>query len=100
MKKSLIAVMLGLIMAVSLVGCGGCGTEVSEVAEEVTEEPTEVATEVVDEEEPTEVAEEVVEEPTTEEETPAVEETSPYSYTELNQVMYAQSTVNVRELPE
>ena len=101
MKKSLVAVMLGLIMTVSLVGCGGCGTE---VAEEVTEEPTEVVEEVAEEE--TEVATEVVEEPATEvveevaEETPAVEEVSPYSYTELNQVMYAQSTVNVRDLPE
>ena len=103
MKKSLVAVMLGLMMTVSLVGCGGCGTEVAEeVATEVVEEPTEVveeveSTEVVEEvaeevtEEPTEVAEEVVEE------TPVV---SPYSYTELNQVMYAQSTVNVRDLPE
>lgn len=98
MKKSLVAVMLGLMMTVSLVGCGGCGTE------EVEEEPTEVVEEVAEEE--TEVATEVVEEPATEvveevvEETPAVEEVSPYSYTELNQVMYAQSTVNVRDLPE
>lgn len=104
MKKSLVAVMLGLIMTVSLVGCGGCGTE--------TEESTEaeiVRVEVLDaptEEVETEVVEEVVEEPATEvseevaEETPAVEEVSPYSYTELNQVMYAQSTVNVRDLPE
>ena len=106
MKKSLVAVMLGLIMTVSLVGCGGCGTEVvEEVAEEVTEEPTEVVEEVAEEE--TEVATEVVEEPATEvsgepavEETTAVEEVSPYSYTELNQVMCAQSTVNVRDLPE
>ncbi len=30
MKKSLVAVMLGLMMTVSLVGCGGCGTEVVE----------------------------------------------------------------------
>ena len=103
MKKSLVAVMLGLMMTVSLVGCGGCGTEVvEEETTEVVEEPTEVVEEVA-EEEPTEVAEEVVEEPATEEvaeETPAVEEVSPYSYTELNQVMYAQSTVNVRDLPE
>ena len=118
MKKSLVAVMLGLMMTVSLVGCGGCGTEVAEeeteaeiVRVEVLDAPTEeVETEVEEEEEPTEVAEEeptevveevaeeVTEEPAVEE-TP-VEETSPYSYTELNQVMYAQSTVNVRDLPE
>lgn len=100
MKKSLVAVMLGLMMTVSLVGCGGCGTEVAEeVATEVVEEPTEVVEEVV-EEPATEVATEVVEEPATEVVEPAVEEVSPYSYTELNQVMYAQSTVNVRDLPE
>ena len=94
MKKSLVAVMLGLMMTVSLVGCGGCGTE--------TEESTEakivsVEVEVLDaptEEVETEVSEEVAEETT------AVEEASPYTYTELNQVMYAQSTVNVRDLPE
>ena len=103
MKKSLVAVMLGLIMTVSLVGCGGCGTEVVEeeteaeiVRVEVLDAPTEeVETEVEEEEEPTEVVEEVAEEVV--EETPVV---SPYSYTELNQVMYAQSTVNVRDLPE
>lgn len=34
-------------------------------------------------------------------EAPVAEEpASPYSYTELNQTMYAQSTVNVRDLPE
>ena len=121
MKKSLVAVMLGLMMTIAMTGCGGCGTEevaieteateVVEETEEVVEETeveteevveeTEVETEVVEEvaEEPTEVETEVAEEPATEEveETPVV---SPYTYTELNQVMYAQSTVNVRDLPE
>lgn len=75
MKRSLVAVTLGLMMAVAMTGCGGCGTE-----------------EVVE----TEAIEEATEEPAKE----AVEEVSPYTYTELNQVMYAQSTVNVRDLPE
>lgn len=106
MKKSLVAVMLGLMMTVSLVGCGGCGTEVVEEeteAEIVRVEVLDAPTEEVETEVATEVVEEVTEEPTTEEETTVVEETpvvSPYSYTELNQVMYAQSTVNVRDLPE
>lgn len=109
MKKSLVAVMLGLMMTIAMTGCGGCGTEevaieteATEVVEETTEvvvEETEVETEVVEEvsETETEVETEVVEEEV--EETP-VEEVSPYTYTELNQVMYAQSTVNVRDLPE
>lgn len=100
MKKSLVAAMF----AVMMISLAGCGTEVktiettevvteTETEESVVEEETEKSTEVVEEtEEPTE-AEEVTE--------VAVEEpSSPYSYTELSQTMYAQSTVNVRDLPE
>lgn len=95
MKKSLVAVMLGLIMAVAMTGCGGCGTEeTTEVVTEVMEEDTEVVAD-----EPTEIETEVTEEPA-EEENPVSEEISPYTYTELNLVMYAHSTVNVRDLPE
>ena len=54
---------------------------VEEVTE--TEEPTEVVEEVTEVPEPTEVA-----------------EVSPYTYTDLSQTLYAQSTVNVRDLPE
>lgn len=62
------------------------------------------ATEVVEESETVEATETEVAE-ATETETPAEapvaeEPSSPYSYTELSQTMYAQSTVNVRDLPE
>ena len=98
MKKSLVAAMFAVMM-ISLVGCGKASEpktiETTEVVEEVTE-TLEAATEV-------EAHDEVAEEPT---EAPAAEESvaeepaSPYSYTELSQTMYAQSTVNVRDLPE
>ena len=101
MKKSLVAAMFAVMM-ISLVGCGKASEpktiETTEVVEEVTE--TEEATEAV---EKTTETEEVAEEPT---EAPAAEEpvaeepASPYSYTELSQTLYAQSTVNVRDLPE
>lgn len=99
MKKSLVAAMFAVMM-ISLVGCGKASEpktiETPEVVEEVTEEATETvekATEV------SEVAEEPTEAPAAEE--PVAEEpASPYSYTELSQTMYAQSTVNVRDLPE
>ena len=103
MKKSLVAVMLGLMMTIAMTGCGGCGTEEVAIETEATEEveETEEVVEETEVEATEEVAEETTEEPATEavEETP-VEEASPYTYTELNQVMYAQSTVNVRDLPE
>ena len=102
MKKSLVAAMFAVMM-ISLVGCGKASEPMPIEATEVVEEVTE--TEVVEE---TTEAEEVAEEPTeapTEEEAPAEEPaaeepSSPYSYTELSQTMYAQSTVNVRDLPE
>lgn len=98
MKKSLVAAMFAVMM-ISLVGCGKASEpktiETTEVVEEVTE--TEEAVEKTTETE--EVAEEPTEAPAAEE--PAAEEpASPYSYTELSQTMYAQSTVNVRDLPE
>lgn len=101
MKKSLVAAMFAVMM-ISLVGCGKASEpktiETTEVVEE--SETVEEATEIVEE---TTETEEVAEEPT---EAPAAEESvaeepaSPYSYTELSQTMYAQSTVNVRDLPE
>lgn len=100
MKKRLVAAMFAVMM-ISLVGCGKASepmpieaTEVveeSETVEEVTEtEPVEETTET----------EEVAEEEAPAEEPVAEEPASPYSYTELSQTMYAQSTVNVRDLPE
>lgn len=88
------------VMMISLVGCGKASEpktiETPEVVEEVTEEATETVEETTETEE---VAEEPTEAPAAEE--PVAEEpASPYSYTELSQTMYAQSTVNVRDLPE
>lgn len=87
MKKRLVAAMFAVMM-ISLVGCGKASEPMPIEATE-TVEVTEVS-------EPTETEEvsETVEEPVAE------EPSSPYSYTELNQTMYAQSTVNVRDLPE
>lgn len=102
MKKKLVAVMLGIMMSFALVGCGdkttesAVATETEMVTEAVTEESTEVIEEVTETEEPTEVVEEVTEVP----EPTEVAEVSPYTYTDLSQTLYAQSTVNVRDLPE
>lgn len=87
------------VMMISLVGCGKASEpktiETTEVVEEVTEEATETVEKTTEVEE---VAEESTEAPA---EAPVAEEpASPYSYTELSQTMYAQSTVNVRDLPE
>lgn len=98
MKKNLVAAMFAVMM-ISLVGCGKASEpmpiEATEVVEEVTEEATE--TEEVTE---TEVVEATAETEAPAEEPVAEEPSSPYSYTELSQTMYAQSTVNVRDLPE
>lgn len=102
MKKKLVAVMLGIMMSFALAGCGdkttesAVATETEMVTEAVTEELTEVVEEVTETEEPTEVVEEVTEVP----ESTEVVEVSPYTYTDLSQTLYAQSTVNVRDLPE
>lgn len=103
MKKRLVAAMFAVMM-ISLVGCGKASEpmpiEATEVVEEVTETET-VVEETTETEEVVEATETEApaEEPAAEE--PAAEEpSSPYSYTELSQTMYAQSTVNVRDLPE
>ena len=93
MKKRLVAAMFAVMM-ISLVGCGKASEPMPIEATEVVEEVTETETEVVEEATETEVAEAPAEEPVAE------EQSSPYSYTELSQTMYAQSTVNVRDLPE
>lgn len=99
MKKSLVAAMFAVMM-ISLVGCSKASEPKTIETPKVVEE-SETETEAVVEE-TTEVTE-VVEATETEapaEEPVAEESSSPYSYTELNQTMYAQSTVNVRDLPE
>ena len=99
MKKRLVAAMFAVMM-ISLVGCGKASEpmpiEATEVVEEseTVEEVTETVEEATETEEVAEATETAAEEPVAEE--PA----SPYSYTELSQTMYAQSTVNVRDLPE
>lgn len=103
MKKSLVAAMFAVMM-ISLVGCGKASEpktiETTEVVEEVTEteEAVEAATEVKAQDEVAD--DDVAEKPVVDEEPVAEEPASPYSYTELSQTMYAQSTVNVRDLPE
>ena len=103
MKKRLVAAMFAVMM-ISLVGCGKASEpmpiEATEVVEEVTEtEVVEETTETVEAQD--EVADDdVAEKPVVDEEPAAEEPSSPYSYTELSQTMYAQSTVNVRDLPE
>lgn len=108
MKKSLVAAMFAVMM-ISLVGCGKASEpktiETTEVVEEVTEEAVEEATETVEKTTEVEAQDEVAdddvaEKPVVNEEPVAEEPASPYSYTELSQTMYAQSTVNVRDLPE
>ncbi len=95
------------VMMISLVGCGKASEpktiETTEVVEEVTEtveatEAVEAATEV--EAQDAVADDDVAEKPVVDEEPVAEEPASPYSYTELSQTMYAQSTVNVRDLPE
>lgn len=100
MKKSLVAAMFAVMM-ISLVGCGKASEpmpiEATEVVEESeTVEATETTEEVTEVSEPTEAPAEGP----AEEEPVAEEPSSPYSYTDLSQTMYAQSTVNVRDLPE
>lgn len=100
MKKSLVAAMFAVMM-ISLVGCGKASEpktiETPKVVEEsetveVTETEVEAQDEVADDD--------VAEKPVVDEEPVAEEPASPYSYTDLSQTMYAQSTVNVRDLPE
>lgn len=101
MKKSLVAAMFAVMM-ISLVGCGKASEPMPIEATEVVEE-SETVEEVTETEEVSEVAEEPTETPAAEapaEEPVAEEPASPYSYAELSQTMYAQSTVNVRDLPE
>lgn len=101
MKKRLVAAMFAVMM-ISLVGCGKASEPMPIEATEVVEESetVEEVTATVEEAAETEAPAEATETEAPAEEPVAEEPSSPYSYTELSQTMYAQSTVNVRDLPE
>lgn len=124
MKKQLLGLLLGVLLIFGCVGCGEENTtteptktatetiteestieqtkeatatteETTAPTPEATEEPSEEAT-TEPETEPTEIAEpEPTEEPTPETEPQAI-----YTYTDMSATMYAQQTVNVRDLPD
>lgn len=71
-------------------------TEIAETTPEVTDEPVEEATTEPDTTEPMET----VEPEPTEEPTPETEPQATYTYTDMSATMYAQQTVNVRDLPD
>ena len=119
MKKQIIAFLLGAVFIFACVGCGAesTNTELTEpptvtTTEESTTEQTEEATatpevkeepsaETTAETEPetTEPTETADPEPT-EEPTPETEPQAIYTYTDMSATMYAQQTVNVRDLPD
>ena len=125
MKKRILGLLFGVMLVSVCVGCGAENaiTEVVETAEttqestvEQTEVPTatpeekveptpEANTEPVEETtaetepETTETTEIVAPEPT-EEPTPEPEPQATYTYTDMSATMYAQQTVNVRDLPD
>lgn len=129
MKKRLLGLLLGVMLVFGCVGCGAESktTEPTETATEtITEEstieqtkeatatteettaPTPEATEEPSEEtttetepETTEATPETTAEPEpTEEPTPEPEPQAIYTYTDMSATMYAQQTVNVRDLPD
>ena len=117
MKKQIIAFLLGAVFIFACVGCGADSitTEPTETVEttattvepsEATVEPTPETTEEPSEEttagtepETTEPTETVEPEPT-EEHTPETEPQAIYTYTDMSATMYAQQTVNIRDLPD
>ena len=127
MKKRLLGFLLGVMLISVCVGCGAenTTTEPTETAtetttEESTSEQTEAPTETPEETvEPTPEAKEEPREETTaetepettepmetaepeptEEPTPETEPQAIYTYTDMSATMYAQQTVNVRDLPD
>lgn len=101
MKRKAVSLLLAFAVISSLVvGCGQeetatTPTETVEATEVIETENTE-ATEIVETEntETTEVVETETQEPT------ETAEQSPYSFTDMTATMYAQSAVNVRDLPD
>ena len=119
MKRRLLGILLGVMLVSVCVGCGAenKATEKTEITTEVkTEEKTSDSAEEVTSEEntvqktetSTEPSEEVTTEATEQVETTELEkaETSTsepqeeYTYTDISATMYAQQTVNVRDLPD
>lgn len=124
MKKRITILMTTLLLTISVLsGCGAesTTTEPTETAtatttEESTTEQAEEATATSEEtaeptpevkEEPSEETTEATSEPTetpepepTEEPTPETEPQATYTYTDMSATMYAQQTVNVRDLPD
>ena len=123
MKKRLLGLLLGVMLASMCVGCGAesattkptetvTETTTEENTPEQTEAPTAIPEKTV---EPTPEANiEAVEEATTEPETteptktaepeqaeiPTTEPVPQYTYTDMSATMFAQQTVNVRDLPD
>lgn len=101
MKRKTVSILLAMVIISSLaVGCGKkeANTTPTETvgATEIVETESTETTEVVETEntETTEVAETETQEQT------EIAEQSPYSYTDMSATMYAQRTVNVRDLPD
>lgn len=105
MRKRKLGILLTItVISLSSIGCGQKETtetqaEQTEAVESVETETTE-ATEVIETEqtESTEALEEMSTEVLTEE--TSTETTQSYTYTDLSKTMYAQSAVNVRDLPD
>ena len=104
MKKRILSIILTVtVISAMSVGCGQkqmdtTQTETTEVGERVATAGTETiemeSTETVENTEMTDVAGTEMEEPT------EIEEQSPYSFTDMSAIMYAQKAVNVRDLPD
>lgn len=105
MKKRLLGLLLGVMLTFICVGCGAestltepsetaTPTEVAEQTPEATAEPFEEATA---ESETAELMEPTAPEPTEE---PIPEPQAIYTYTDMSAAMYAQQTVNIRDLPD
>ena len=113
MKKRLLGLLLGVMLISVLSGCGTESTtteptettvepseatdapeETVEPTPETTEEPSEEVATETETPEPTETAEPEQTEPLT------TEPVTQYTYTDMSATMYAQQTVNVRDLPD
>ena len=115
MKKLFYVLVVGVVTAFLCMGCGSDKADITETGnteQQTTEEataipeetlaPTPEATEepreeVTIENEKTEATPEPTEEPTPE---PTEEPVSQYTYTDMSATMYAQQTVNIRDLPD
>ena len=117
MHKRLLTILATITLSTALlVGCGNKQEEIpqattEEIAPEQTEEETASPTEVAEQtpEATTEPVEETTNEPETETtetvtpepaEEPTQEPQATYTYTDMSATMYAQQTVNVRDLPD